>query len=95
MIQYNSTGDPVLVGIVSAGFGCAQPAIPGIYMRTAAFEEWLDRDAGAQYFKTNSTSPIFAPRLSTAVIVAVGVSAGVIVIALIAIIVFIVSRRCS
>lgn len=88
MIQYNAAGDPVLVGIVSTGLGCAQAGFPGIYIRTAAFEQWLDGDAAAQYSKTNSTSPIFAPLLSRTIIIAIGVTAGVILIGIIVLIVF-------
>lgn len=93
MIQYNDAGDPVLVGIVSAGIGCAQPGIPGIYIRTGAFEQWLDDDAAAQYVKTNSTSPIFDPVLSATAIIIIGISAGVLIVAVISITVFVLRRR--
>jgi len=33
--------DNVQVGIVSSGFGCGAPNVPGIYTEVAAFETWI------------------------------------------------------
>ena len=34
-------GTRILVGIVSQGVGCANPAIPGLYTRVSAYETWI------------------------------------------------------
>jgi hypothetical protein len=36
----------VLVGVVSFGFKCAEPGVPGVYMRVASFRPWLCTRAG-------------------------------------------------
>lgn len=59
MIQYNELGEPVLVGIVSAGTGCARKGYPGIYMRVSAFATWLESQAGVSFQKTESIKAVF------------------------------------
>ncbi|WP_435418514.1 serine protease [Parerythrobacter aurantius] len=36
-------GKRILVGIVAAGIGCAQPGTPGVYTRVANFRSWIEQ----------------------------------------------------
>lgn len=44
LFQYNARNEPVLIGIVSSGEGCAEPAYPGIYVRVSRHNRFLPRD---------------------------------------------------
>ena len=37
-----SDGRWVLVGTVSHGIRCAEPNLPGVYMKTSAYRSWID-----------------------------------------------------
>lgn len=41
MMQRDS-GQWVLLGTVSHGIKCAEPNLPGVYMRTSAYRRWID-----------------------------------------------------
>lgn len=36
----------VLIGTVSHGIKCAEPNLPGVYMRTSAYRPWIDSIIG-------------------------------------------------
>ncbi|XP_065283318.2 brain-specific serine protease 4-like isoform X1 [Dermacentor albipictus] len=33
----------VLIGVISAGFGCARPLLPGLYTRVSEYKPWLNK----------------------------------------------------
>ena len=37
-----SDGRWVLIGTVSHGIRCAEPNLPGVYMKTSAYKSWID-----------------------------------------------------
>lgn len=46
-LMLQKTGRWFLIGIVSAGYSCAQPGQPGIYHRVAHTVDWITRAIGS------------------------------------------------
>lgn len=57
LFQYDDEGEPVLVGVVSIGVKCADPDFPGVYVRTAAHNDFLPNE-GIQ--RTQETEAVFS-----------------------------------
>lgn len=83
MIQYDEAGEPVLVGIVSSGTGCARKGHPGIYMRVSAFTTWLESQAGLSFQKADSVKAVFEKNSNKGKIIGivVGVCSAALVVA--------------
>lgn len=48
LLQFDASGRPVVVGVVHAGRGCAEPNYPAIYMRASSYIQWMG-SVGAQF----------------------------------------------
>lgn len=59
VFQYDSNGDPVLIGLVSFGDGCGNANSPGVNVRVSHFEEWLRRK-GADFEVSTDAQPVYA-----------------------------------
>jgi len=53
-------GEPLLAGVASTGFGCAQPGYPGLYVRTTSYLDWLAAN-GVDLSVTGGTSWVDVP----------------------------------
>ena len=52
LVCINGNNEPVLVGIVSWGYGCASEGYPGIYAETAQYIDWMTDIIGVTTART-------------------------------------------
>lgn len=81
-MQYDADGAAVLVGVAWVTQTCGFAGLPGLYLRAAFFEAWLDDETGGQYQKASGVVAEFEQGRSAGVVVgmAVGGVAGAVLL---------------
>lgn len=88
MLQYDEAGNPVLVGVVSFGFGCGHAGYPGVYVRTSPYGLTLERHG---IIKSEDAVAVFHDETSTGLMIGIIVGAIIAVIAVIVAVILIVT----
>lgn len=65
LIQYDTSNEPVLVGVISFGYKCAQPRFPGVYVRLHNHITWLSTN-GVEFREGGEVETIYRPDLTGA-----------------------------
>lgn len=60
VISEYTNGEPLLVGVVSWGYECASPGVPGVYARVSYFYNWISNN-GCAWYGSLCTSPTSSP----------------------------------
>lgn len=94
LIQYDINDEPIAVGIVSSGYGCARKGFPGIYIKVSPFRDLYELVSGKilasneikNVWKTEDDeeevpTPSPNPRLKKSRIIIISITVGLLVIA--------------